>query len=151
MQPISRKTVFALQAVVDIAYNTGARPVQSKDITRRQGIPQRYLEQVMQRLVRAGVLKGVRGPRGGYRLARERRRISLGDIARVVNAMAKAEDPFEGLDASELGARVVGPLCRGLADDLWQRLDGITVEDLCKQAHSAGVRSAARDAFDYTI
>ena len=61
--------------------------VQSKEITLRQGIPQRYLEQVMQHLVRAGILKGVRGPRGGYLLARERRRISAGDIVRVIGAL----------------------------------------------------------------
>ena len=75
MLRLSKKLLFAIEAVVDIAYNAGAAPVQSKEITRRQRIPQRYLEQVMQQLVRAGVLKGVRGPRGGYRLARERRQL----------------------------------------------------------------------------
>ena len=55
MLRLSKKMLFALEAVVDIAYNAGTDPVQSKEITRRQGIPQRYLEQVMQRLVRAGI------------------------------------------------------------------------------------------------
>ena len=68
MKSLSKKLVLALGAVIDIAYNAGSQAVQSKEITSRQGIPQRYLEQVMQDLVRAGVLKGVRGPRGGYRL-----------------------------------------------------------------------------------
>ena len=77
MLKFSRKTLLALEAVLDVAYNARPDPVQSKDITRRLGIPQRYLEQVMQQLVREGVLKGVRGPRGGYTLARERRRISV--------------------------------------------------------------------------
>ena len=58
---LSRKTLFAIEAVLDIAYNAGAVPVQSREITRRQGIPRRYLEQVLQNLVRAGVLSGVRG------------------------------------------------------------------------------------------
>src|SRR5262245_9327799 len=80
---LSRKTLLALEAVIDIAYNARPEPVQAKEITARQGVPQRYLEQVMQQLVRAGVLKGVRGPRGGYRLARERRRISVGEIGRA--------------------------------------------------------------------
>ena len=70
--------------------------MQSSEITRRQGIPRRYLEQVLQQLVRAGVLSGVRGPRGGYRLARERRRISVGEIVRVVRALESGEDPIEG-------------------------------------------------------
>ena len=70
MLRLSRKTLLALEAVIDIAFNARPEPVQAKEITARQGVPQRYLEQVMQQLVRAGVLKGVRGPRGGYRLAR---------------------------------------------------------------------------------
>jgi Rrf2 family iron-sulfur cluster assembly transcriptional regulator len=70
MLKLSKKMLFALEAVVDIAYNSRTEPVQSKEITRRQGIPQRYLEQVLQQMVHAGILKGVRGPRGGYRLAR---------------------------------------------------------------------------------
>ena len=59
--------MFAIEAVVDIAYNAADTPVQSKDIATRQNIPRRYLEQVLQQLVREGVLSGVRGPRGGYR------------------------------------------------------------------------------------
>ena len=76
--------LFAIEAVLDIAYHAGAQPVQSREITRRQGIPRRYLEQALQNLVRGGVLVGVRGPRGGYRLARERRRITVGEIIRAV-------------------------------------------------------------------
>ena len=63
MLKLSRKTLLALEAVIDIAFNARPEPVQAKEITARQGVPQRYLEQVMQQLVRAGVLKGVRGPR----------------------------------------------------------------------------------------
>ena len=60
MLNLPRKTLYALEAVVDIAYNARPDPVQSKDITRRQGIPHRYLEQVLQHLVRNGILRGVR-------------------------------------------------------------------------------------------
>ena len=151
MRPISKKMGFALQAVVDIAYHSSAEPVRSREVTRRQGIPRRYLEQVMQQLVRAGVLKGVRGPRGGYRLARERRRISLGDIARVVSEVEKREDPVLGLGDSELAHRVVRPLCRELRNEVMQRLDGITIEDLCERAHPAGMGSARDERVDTTI
>jgi Rrf2 family protein len=73
MLRISKKLMFAIEAVLDIAYNAGSEPVQSGEITRRQGIPKRYLEQVLQQLVRHGILAGVRGPRGGYRLDRPHR------------------------------------------------------------------------------
>ena len=56
MLRLSRKTMLALEAVLDVAYNARPDPVQAKDITARQGIPQRYLEQVMQQLVHRGVL-----------------------------------------------------------------------------------------------
>src|SRR5471030_1167870 len=103
---LSKKMLFAVEAVLDIAYNATAAPVQSSEITKRQGIPRRYLEQVLQQLVRSGILAGTRGPRGGYRLARERRRITLGEIVRVVRALDGGDDPLEEDGGAELGRRV---------------------------------------------
>ena len=68
---LSKKVLYAVEAVLDIAYNAGANPDQSFEITRRQGIPSRYIEQAPQRLVRGGFLAGVRGTSGGYRLVRK--------------------------------------------------------------------------------
>jgi Rrf2 family protein len=146
---VSKKLMYALEAVVDIAYNAGADPAQSREITQRQGIPQRYLEQVMQRLVRAGVLKGVRGPRGGYRLARERRRITVGEVARVVNG-AGEDDALGDAPCSDLADKVVRPLWRDVEADVMQHLDSITIEDLCRRAHAKGVesRNGERAHFD---
>jgi len=149
MLRLSKKTWLALEAVVDVAINARPDPVQSKEITKRQGIPQRYLEQVMQQLVHAGILKGVRGPRGGYRLARERRRITVGEVVRVVGAMESVDDP-ETSGPSELGERVVAPLWEDVQKELMGRLDGITIEDLCRKAEDAGVGSGVPDA-DFTI
>ncbi|MDR3518624.1 MAG: Rrf2 family transcriptional regulator [Azospirillaceae bacterium] len=151
MLRISKKLMFAIEAVLDIAYNAGSEPVQSGEITRRQGIPKRYLEQVLQQLVRAGVLSGVRGPRGGYRLARERRRISVGEIMRIVRAMETAADPVEDPAGSELGHRVVRPLWIELQDDCMVKLDNTSIEDLCLRAHEAGLESESRSKIDFSI
>lgn len=158
MLRLSRKMLFALEAVVDIAFNARPEPVQSKEITKRQGIPQRYLEQVMQQLVHAGILKGVRGPKGGYRLARERRRISVGEIVRVVGALEGGDDPENMLDAvlaeggqSELGQKVVHPLWRELREEMMARLDTISIEDLCRRATAIGLTSEGRERMDFTI
>src|SRR5690242_13118139 len=134
MLRISKKLMFAIEAVLDIAYNAGSEPVQSGEITRRQGIPMRYLEQVLQQLVRAGILAGVRGPRGGYRLARERRRITIGEIVRIVRSMETAADPVEDPAGSVLGHKVVRPLWVELQEDCMTRLDSITIEDMCLRA-----------------
>lgn len=147
----SKKLALALEAVVDIAYHGGAEPVQSQDIARRLGLPRRYLEQVLQQLVRAGVLKGVRGPKGGYRLARERRRVSVGEIVRVVQGL---EEPIaeEGpVSVSSLGVRVIGPFWEGIERDLMTRLDGVTVEDLCSDAEEQAIESEGRRSFDFVI
>jgi len=105
---LPKKLLFAVEAVLDIAYNAGTQPVQSKEITARQGIPRRYLEQVLQKLVRAGILSGVRGPRGGYLLARERRRITLGDITRVISTPDGNGLDGNGLDGNGLDWLGVG-------------------------------------------
>jgi Rrf2 family transcriptional regulator, iron-sulfur cluster assembly transcription factor len=150
MLKLSRKTLLALEAVIDIAFNARPEPVQAKEITARQGVPQRYLEQVMQQLVRAGVLKGVRGPRGGYRLARERRRISVGDIVRVAESTEDGEnDAVEPLSA--LGARIVTPLIHSLQEEVMSRLDAISIEDLCQRARSAGVDCGGHNSADFII
>jgi len=148
---LSRKTMFAIEAVLDIAYNAGPEPVQSREITRRQEIPRRYLEQVLQQLVREGLLSGVRGPRGGYRLARERRRITVGDIVRVIRKMEATSDPVEEPAGSPLGHKVVRPLCLELADAFMARLDSISIQDLCDRARAAGIDSEAAKRLDFSI
>jgi len=148
---VSKKLLFAIAAVLDVAYNAGDEPVQSGEITRRQGIPRRYLEQVLQQLVREGVLAGVRGPRGGYRLARERRRITVGEIVRVVRAMDNVQDMIEDVDSSRLGRDVVLPLWQEVQEDCMRRLDATTIDDLCLRARAAGVTSEASDRLDFCI
>jgi Rrf2 family protein len=150
MLKLSRKTLLALEAVIDIAFNARPEPVQAKEITARQGVPQRYLEQVMQQLVRAGILKGVRGPRGGYRLAKERRRISVGDVVRVAESIEDEES--ETIEPrSDLGTRIVSPLIQSLQDEVMQRLDAISIEDLCQKARTQGVDCGGRSTADFTI
>lgn len=151
MLRLSKKLLFAIEAVLDIAYHAGTQPVQSREITARQGIPRRYLEQVLQQLVRANILQGVRGPKGGYLLARERRRITVGDISRVVRAMETAANPVEDPAGSELGHRVVRPVWVEIQKEVMARLDSITIEDLCLRAHKEGVESEAHRKLDFTI
>ncbi len=140
MLKLSRKTLLALEAVIDIAFNARPEPVQAKEITARQGVPQRYLEQVMQQLVRGGVLKGVRGPRGGYRLAKERRRITVGEVVRIAESLEDGEESETATPRSELGTRIVTPLIAKLQDEVMEKLDAISIEDLC----AAGARCRSR-------
>ena len=149
MMRAPRKTLFAIEAVLDIAYNADTGPVQSVEITKRQQIPKRYLEQVLQQLVRANILTGVRGPRGGYRLARERRRISIGDIVRVVGAGEAEEDTTAA--GSPLGRDVVQPIWQAAHDEFLARLDSISIQDLCSRAHKSEIQRAGAAQPDYAI
>jgi len=151
MLRLSKKMLFAIEAVLDIAYHSGGQPVQSREITRRQGIPRRYLEQGLQQLVREGILVGVRGPRGGYRLARERRRITVGEIVRIVRKMETAEDPLNDPAGSELGHKVVRPVWMEMQEKLMVELDEVSIDDLCTRANQAGLVSEGRQNLDFTI
>jgi Rrf2 family transcriptional regulator, iron-sulfur cluster assembly transcription factor len=148
---ISRKLLFAIEAVLDIAYNASDEPVQSTEITRRQGIPRRYLEQVLQQLVRANILAGVRGPRGGYRLARERRRISIGDIVRVVGNAGDGPEPQEEATGSPLGLLVVRPVWQQIQEETMSRLDAISLDELCQRARKAGIERDKEVPVDFSI
>lgn len=147
----SKKMLFAIEAVLDIAYHAGGEPVQSREITRRQDIPRRYLEQTLQQLVRASILSGVRGPKGGYRLARERRRISVGDIVRVIQDIEALEDMPEDMPGSQLGKAVIRPLWLELSEETMRGLDAITIDALCMKAYEAGISSETARNMDFSI
>jgi len=144
----SKKTKLALEAVLDIAYNARPEPVQAKEITRRQGIPQRYLEQVMQHLVHAGILKGVRGPRGGYTLALERRRITVAYIVKVVRELDDEES--DGNERSHLSSQILEPMWQQLSNEIMTQLEKVTIEDLCRRAEQNNVPSEAMPS-DFAI
>src|SRR3989442_4208604 len=115
MQLLPRKGILAIAAVIDIALHARGRPVAAKALATRHRLPSRHFEPVLQALVRHGILKGIRGPRGGYELARERSRISTEQILR---AAGTAEDFDEiSLAHSQLLNKVVMPaLCEAQSD-----------------------------------
>jgi Rrf2 family transcriptional regulator, iron-sulfur cluster assembly transcription factor len=99
MNLLSRRSILAIAAVVDVALHCAKAPVGAKALAARHTLPARHLETLLQGLVHARILKGVRGPRGGYELARERRRITVGEIVRVAMSLSTA-------DPDDLGAHI---------------------------------------------
>src|SRR5579872_899619 len=106
MSLLPRKGLLAIAAVVDVALQTGGRPVSAKTLATRHGLPPRHLESVLQSLVRDGILKGIRGPRGGYELARDRRGVTANDILRAAGTV----DSDDEQPQSELVTKVVVPV-----------------------------------------
>jgi Rrf2 family protein len=147
---LSRRSLLAIAAVVDIALHARPLPVAAKQLAARHNLPPRHLETVLQALVRQGILKGVRGPRGGYELARERRRITAADIVRAAMT-ATGEDNLPPLPESRLVDQVVGPAVRQASEAFLTELEDYTVEMLCKQAEERAVFGGAPASVDFAI
>lgn len=87
MPLLSRKGILAIAAVIDVALNSQTRPVSAKALASRHGLPPRHLEPVLQALVHEGILRGVRGPRGGYELGRGPDSITANEILRAAGTV----------------------------------------------------------------
>ena len=151
MLTLSNKIMYSIEAVVDVAYHSNGQPVQSQQISSRQRTPGRYLEQSLQKLVKANILTGVRGPRGGYQLARERRRISVGEIVRIVTDLETENVVENTITDSEISGKVLNPMWGKIQNTTLEQLDKITIEDLCIKANERGIQSEGRQTLDFAI
>lgn len=136
---LPRKGILAIAAVLDIAMNSRGRPVAAKSLASRHRLPPRHLEPVLQALVREGILRGVRGPRGGYELARSESEIAADEILRAAGTVE--DQNGEEVADSMLLTNVVVPALERAEEKLSEALSRITVADLAKSAdkgHKAG-------------
>jgi len=88
----SAKTAYGLVALIELAgvHATGGT-LQVGEIARRQGIPDRYLEQMLTSLRKAGILRSIRGPRGGFQLARQPAKVTVADVLACLEGDAQPE------------------------------------------------------------
>ena len=149
MNLLSRRSLLAIAAVVDVALHARPDPVAAKSLAIRLDLRPRHLETILQALVRAGLLKGIRGPRGGYELALERRKITAGNIVRAVMASDEEADA-EPFPDSPLVEIVVGPEVNAASAAFLARLDLVSVENLCQTANQSGVIRTS-EIGDFTI
>jgi len=132
MALLSRKGLLAIAAVIDVAIYGLGRPVSAKALAARHNLPARHLEPVLQELVRVGILKGIRGPRGGYELARERRRITADDILRAAGTIEEGENGPN--DGSPLLEQVVLPAVGQAEKAFSTALARINLDELVRRA-----------------
>lgn len=141
---ISTQSRYGLRALFDIAYHSAGLSTQVKDIASRQAISPRYIEQIFQKLKRAGIIKSVRGPSGGYYLAKKLDEITVGDIVRategnihLVHCAAPRKNTKKACDRME--RCVVRDIWKEASDRLMRYLDSVTLEHLCKDAQLKGI------------
>jgi Rrf2 family iron-sulfur cluster assembly transcriptional regulator len=133
MPLLPRKGVLAIAAVIDVAMQAQGQPVSAKTLAARHGLPPRHLEPVLQALVRYGILKGIRGPRGGYELARDRRRVTANDILRAAGTVDEVDEAHDG---SDLLTKIVLPAMASAEQEFGIALARISLEDLARDAQA---------------
>jgi Rrf2 family protein len=155
---LSTKSRYGLRALFDIAYNSGTLPAQIQDISRRQEISPRYLEQIFQSFKKAGILNSKRGPNGGYYLARGPEAITVkeivraaeGDIALVDCVSDKAPKKKKGACPFE-GSCVTQNIWQEATDKLNDYFASLTLKNLCERGQAMGVKREQDHRFVYFI
>ncbi len=147
---ISRQVRYALCGVFDLAYNGGGAPVRVQTIGERQRIPYRFLEQIFQRLRKAELVSGKRGPGGGYVLARPPEQISLRDVIEAIEGPIREweKEANEGWPDSAYRPDF---LWDDLASRMSDLLGEIAVSDICREAVRRSVVRELPSGLDYQI
>jgi len=132
----SSKGEYGLRALVDLATHVGNSPVRAAEVAERQGIPLNYLEQLLGMLKRAGIVTSLRGPRGGFALARDAVQITVQEVlvcmeGEMLPQECVAHDCPEGADRASICAvrRVWGRV----AEAVRASLGGLTLKDLADE------------------
>lgn len=134
---LSTKARYAVRAMVDLALHCDRHPVSRKDIARRQDISPHYMEQLFAKLRDAGLIETVRGPGGGYLLAKAPHQITVGTVIRTVDEVLapapclRTESP---VDCERAADCVTRRLWRELAAKTDEFLESRTIQDLCDEA-----------------
>lgn len=135
---ISTRGRYALRAIVDLALCHDESPVLRQTIAENQGISADYVAQLFRSLGKAGLVEGVKGPGGGYRIARDPTTISAGDIVRAVEgpiALAHCVLPDDTSSCKRQSRCVTHRLWKRLSTTLATHLDKVSLQDLCDEAN----------------
>ena len=132
---ISTKGRYAVRLMLDIAVHSGGENVSLKDVSKRQNISLKYLEQIVNTLSKAGFLKSHRGSQGGYRLLKSPEEYTVGDILRVTEGemapVACLEDEENQCPRANICPTI--KFWTGLYDTINEYLDSTTIEDLMRE------------------
>jgi Rrf2 family protein len=139
---LTMKGDYGLRAMVDMAMYYGQGPIESSDIASRQYVPEQYLDQILIVLRKEGLIRSVRGPKGGHMLARPPAEITM---AEVMQALEGYVPPMECLPNPDFCKLSPGCSLRGV----WQQIDEMTqkilttttIEDLAQRHHSGNAET----------
>lgn len=153
---LSTKSRYGLRALFDIAYNSGNLPAQIQDISRRQDISPRYLEQIFQGLKRFGILKSKRGPQGGYFLTRSPEEITVKDVILATEGGMTLVDCVAGKRKKKSactfeGCCVTQTIWEEATNRLNEYFATLTLKTLCERGQAMGLKREQDHRFMYYI
>lgn len=137
---ISTKGRYALRLMLDIAIHDNGSPVSIRDIAKRQGISEKYLEQIISILNKAGFVRSIRGAQGGYRLMRKPEEYTVGMILRLTEgSLAPVDCVNEGGVCERMDACVTVRIWKQIYEAVVNVVDNITLADVVEwQAEKGG-------------
>jgi Rrf2 family protein len=128
---LSNASSYAIHSLVHMAAKKNSQLVPSHLIAREQGIPERFLLKVLRPLVNLGILRSVKGPNGGYRLARAPKDISLLEIVEAVDGPIRGHISFEG-DGTNRLEKKLQVICDQAAETVRRQLQKVRLSDLAR-------------------
>jgi len=136
---LSTRTRYGMRAIIELAQYEGTRPLQLKTIAERQEISIKYLEQLMGLLRSAGLVRSVRGSKGGYALGRPQDQIKVSDIFRCLEGTVTTTECVEDKDVCKRSADCVArELWMEIEASIHQVLESITLADMVKRTKARG-------------
>ena len=143
---ISTKGRYALRLMLDLAVHNTGELVKIKDISARENISEKYLEQIISSLKKAGYVKSLRGAQGGYMLRRPPKEYTVGMILRLtegtlapVSCLREDQEPCEKSDSC-----CTLPIWKGLADLIDKYFDEMTLADVLQSKQEAEKKAAKK-------
>jgi Rrf2 family transcriptional regulator, iron-sulfur cluster assembly transcription factor len=139
---LTTKSRYGVRAIFDIAYHSGELETKLTDISRRQGISPRYIQQIFQKLKRGKIITSTRGRNGGYLLARKPEEITIGEIIQLTEGgidpvFCVNEQSRKKCERSQ--ECVTRDIWREAGRKLKEYFDSVTIKDLCDTARKKGV------------
>ena len=155
---LSTRSTYGMRALVELALAGGRGPVSAALIAKRQDLSVAYLEQLLHRLKKRGLVSSIRGPRGGYVLAKDPRRVTMSDVVRILDGEngtghstsngkhkhASASSGAAVRDHHRRSQRIAQAVWQCVHERLTQSLEAVTLQDLCDE-----VRTEAGEPLDH--
>lgn len=129
---LTRASSYAIHALVYMGAQKHDRPIASHHIAQARGIPERFLLKVLKPLVSARVLYSIKGPNGGYRLAKEPNDITLLEVLEAVDGPIRGQVSFARAETNGRLGKRLDRICTQAAEQVRKQLHGVRISDLSK-------------------